>query len=516
MYKKIIGSFDKNTFDERVFNISALIGFVITFVSLIINLLNHYPFLFNLIIGLLSLAFLGMYFLSRFRKKSEKLKIPFIIVFSLCNINAWFYTEGIMGSTTGLIIFSIIGSPFLVKKNQKYIFGFIFANTLILILIHWFFPELITPYPNYTARFLDNSAVLLFVILISAYTMFIFRKLYENEKQIIENQKKELELQKIELADKNGKLIELNQFKEMMTGMVIHDLKNPLSTIIGVSNQNFSEKNMFSIRQSGKQMLNLVLNILDVQRLENAQMSLNKEEISVSVLLKSALEDILILIKEKNIEIEIKGNSQSMVLVDKELIKRVFVNILSNAIKYSDNNAKIELLFEQNSENKEIKVTITDFGQGIAEDKIAKVFDKFSQINSINTSSMRSTGIGLAFCKLVMQAHGSEIGVHSKLGEYTAFWFTLAKANLVLNPLQVFDFAHLKRKKYIFSLNEKEYIQTFLNLLVNFRSYETGKIIPVLQQIDEHFSTNIFEWKQDLENAVYSNNEQNFLELLKV
>jgi len=510
----ITGSHEENTFDERVFNVGTLIGFFITFTSVIINQLNAYPLIYHIELGSLSVLFAFMYYLSRFKKLSRYLKIPFVIVFTLCNVAAWFFSGGINGSTTFLIIFSVIGAPFIIKTSRTYVFIFIFITASTLIATQLLFPEIIIDYPDEDSKLIDITVTFVLVLGISAYTMHIYNSLYENEKKTIEKQNRELELQKIELAEKNNKLYELDRFKEMMTGMIIHDLKNPLGSIIGLSEQKVSEHNLKIIKQSGKNMLNIVMNILDVQKFESTQLLLTKEEHSLSDVLKSAVNEISVSVNEKKLNLVISNNADCSVVSDKVLIIRVLVNILSNAVKYSENNSKLNIETEHLETENKIKISITDFGQGISEEKIPFVFEKFAQINSINTGSMRSTGLGLAFCKLVVEAHGNEIGVESEVGKYTTFWFTLNKADNLL-PSHNKDVNMMPINKHLI-LDEKEakYLRQHIDNLKHFKYYETGKIIPVLNLIDEKFSEGVKKWKLEMEDSVYTNNKEKFDDLL--
>ncbi len=510
----IIGTHEESTFDERVFNVGTLIGFFITFTSVIINQINNYPLIYHIVLGSLSALFAFMYYLSRFKKLSRYLRIPFIIVFSLCNITAWFFSGGLNGSTAFLIIFSVIGSPFIIKTNRTYVFIFIFITAVFLIATQWLYPETIMAYPDKNSELIDLSITLIIVLGISAYTMHINNSMYEKEQKIIETQKKEISEQAVELKSINNKLVELDKFKELMTGMVIHDLKNPLSSIIGLSNQQNSEKNLKLIRQSSKQMLNLVMNILDVHKFDTTEIKLNCVNIKLSDLLKMVFDSISGIIEEKNIELEIIGKTDYIAFVDILLIERVFINILSNAIKYSDNNTKI--IIDVFQEHNKVKIGITDFGKGIEPKNLSKVFDKFAQINTQKSGVLRSTGLGLAFCKMVINAHNCSIGVSSELGKYTTFKFELNSSDTLENTVQTDSYNFNKKNEIRLTALEKTHIEPYIKQLKSLKYYEIGKLIPILNLIDENLSPNITLWKTDLENAVYSNNEQLYNQLINI
>ena len=110
---------------------------------------------------------------------------------------------------------------------------------------------------------------------------------------------------------------------------------------------------------------------------------------------------------------------------DVGLIRRVFQNLLSNALKYTPNGGDIRIvatLFHD-----EIRIAITDVGPGIAPEYHQRIFEKFGQVEDRN--SRLGTGLGLTFCKLAIESHGGRIGVESEVGKGSTFWFTLPQVN---------------------------------------------------------------------------------------
>ena len=517
----ILGSSEDTPFDVRIFNLSTFLASVLGVTSSLINLINDFSLTFDISVCFTAASFIILYYLSRFKKRTAELKIPFLIVMIVSMTYAWFYCEGIMGSTTYLFGFTCLATPFIFKSSKYLVLSIVIAAAVLLILIQLYFPSFVMSYPSYEARFSDNAFTLVAILIITGFTITLFMKNLEREQQTIVNQNYELERQKEELsvqAEKvlaiNDQLIKLDKFKELMTGMVIHDLKNPLSSIIGLSNHKYSERNLLLINQSGKQMLNLVLDILDIQKFENTQIDLNCESIVLQEVISLATTNISGSIQEKNLDIQLKGQLGSSVYVDVSLIERVFANILGNAIKFSDNNAKILIYCEDLPDDQFVKVSITDFGPGIEAEKIAKVFLKFSQINSRKSGSMRSTGLGLAFCKMVIQSHHCEIGVESELDQSTTFWFTLRKSILPENVQNSGLANSSSSHQFSFTLQDMAYLETYLVQMKALKYYEIGKLIPILSAIDQGFSVNIEKWKTEMENAVYANNELIFNKLL--
>jgi hypothetical protein len=257
------------------------------------------------------------------------------------------------------------------------------------------------------------------------------------------------------------------------------------------------------------------MNILDVQKFENTEVRLNCENCSLSEIINKSILEISALLEEKNLSINFTEQSSFFVYVDSGLIDRVVMNILSNAIKYSENNAQLIIHCHEIPDESGVKVSITDFGQGIDPDKISQVFDKFAQIEVRKSGALRSTGLGLAFCKMVIEAHYGKIGAESVPNQSTTFWFTLKMSELQKNTANFDILISHKKTDVLLTVKDVEYLNSFITGFKKLKYYESGKILPLLSTVDEHFSETVALWKKEFENAVYTNNEKKFNELIR-
>lgn len=329
----------------------------------------------------------------------------------------------------------------------------------------------------------------------------------------ITEQKEEIALQAEELQVTNEQLIALDKFKQSMTGMIVHDLKNPLNTIIGLSEGEYSPHFQQNINQSGKQMLNLVMNILDVQRFEETEVKLNIHPHSLAQLINMAHQRVHLLLVDKAIVFEQNIPESLQLLVDEELIVRVFVNLLNNAIKYTPNGGKIMVNIEgvANQAEEFCKVAISDTGVGIPAEFIPTIFDRFSQRNPKN----RSTGLGLTFCKLVIESHQGQIGVTSEENQGSTFWLTLPNAPLEDHISQIAKPAKQALAEPPLQLNEDEMavLKNISEELKQYEIYEVSAIKKVLQKLPAS-EGGIAHWKRALEDTLYAWNETKYKELL--
>jgi signal transduction histidine kinase/tetratricopeptide (TPR) repeat protein len=373
---------------------------------------------------------------------------------------------------------------------------------------------------------LRNAFIIGFILMVTLVIVVVrsllhkrkaYRLLIEQKKEIadqrdeIKAQTEELKSMNEELSSVNDKLIELDKHKEGMTAMIVHDLKNPLNTILGLSTDD-------KITQAGNQMLTMVTNILDIQKLETASFQLKQEPVELYSILSDVIERTRLLYERKSISINNLIKSNYIVAIDAQLVSRVFVNIISNAVKYTPNNGQIS--FEAVSElDGLLKIKVSDTGEGIPSDIRHKIFDKFSQFDARESGKTASTGLGLAFCKLVVEAHGGEIDVDSKVGEGSTFWFTLPLIKIedcdkpetdcedVVTTL-VFKMSDL-------SDNDVTYLKKITEKLKKHSVFEFSDIIKTLDSV-EIKSENIRTWKKNIENAVRACNENKYSELLDI
>ena len=237
----------------------------------------------------------------------------------------------------------------------------------------------------------------------------------------IEAQKSQIEEQANELSISLEKLKELDDFKVSMTNMVVHDMKAHLSPLLNIPD-NPDEDMLLLVRQSGQQLHTLVMNMLELQKFETAKIQVYCEEFDMAQLAQNSFLKIHYLAKLKNINCINNLDIGIRLNADEYLFERVMVNLFYNAIKFSPENTKI-IVSSQEDEEGWIRIDITDFGKGVPKELHTKIFEPYSQIYDKN-SKKYSTGLGLAFCKCAVEAHGGHIGVDSKVGFGSTFWFT--------------------------------------------------------------------------------------------
>jgi signal transduction histidine kinase len=286
---------------------------------------------------------------------------------------------------------------------------------------------------NIQAVALISSMVFLLVIFsvvyYTQYRLKMINKLLKAKNIQINEQKKKIEAQAELYKNAYDKLKDLDDFKEAMTNMLVHDLKNPLNVLINLPGLgDFKEKDEI-IHHTSRQMLNLVMNILDIQKFESNKLELNKVFVSVQSLVADAIDEIKLLSRQKGLHIVSQIDQNYIIHVDKELVNRILVNILTNAVRFSARDTEIKVNITE-IPGPYIRFEIIDSGPGIAKEDQEMIFEKFVHIQQTGEYQLRSTGLGLTFCKMATEAHGGHIGVVSEINKGANFWITLPYASL--------------------------------------------------------------------------------------
>lgn len=237
-----------------------------------------------------------------------------------------------------------------------------------------------------------------------------------------------------QLQKKNVLLNKLNDQKNEFIGMAAHDLRNPISIIIGYCEFILEEaagrlpeqhiRFLQIILHSSEFMLKMLNELLDIAKIESGKLILNKEPVSPEKLIQGNIALNRLIAEKKDITINVEiFEDIPQINADPDKIEQVLNNLVSNAIKFSNPGTKITVSAFRSKEY--ITVMVKDQGQGIADEDIEKLFKPFSKFSTKATAGEKSTGLGLTISKKIIMGHGGKIWVESKVGEGTTFYFNL-------------------------------------------------------------------------------------------
>jgi PAS domain S-box-containing protein len=228
---------------------------------------------------------------------------------------------------------------------------------------------------------------------------------------------------------------ELNQLKSEFVGIVAHDLKSPMAVIAGFADvlvdhwdtTSDEEKVEFlgRIRESIRRLSDLVDDVLQVARIESGEMAFNVEPIDLALIVRETVREMEEAEPARTINVTLP-DVLPPVLGDKERQWRILTNLLTNAIKFSDPGDPVDVVVERIRDD--IRVSVIDRGPGIHPEDVSKLFQRFSRVKQAEGQRVKGSGLGLYISRSLVEAQGGRIWVDSKVGEGSAFRYTIPVA----------------------------------------------------------------------------------------
>ena len=252
----------------------------------------------------------------------------------------------------------------------------------------------------------------------------------------VEQRTADLEQKSRELSGVNIRLQEISQLKSQFLANMSHELRTPLNSILGFAEvlqekmfgdlNDKQEEYINYIRESGRHLLSLINDILDLSKIEAGKLDMEPAEVGIGDLLK----DSLTLAREKALEhgIELCLNLEDGIpgiYADERKVKQIVYNLLSNAVKFTPDGGKVGI--EAVKDYEHIRITVWDTGIGIKEEDRGKLFMEFQQLDSGADKRYEGTGLGLALSKRLVEMHHGRIWVESEPGKGSRFSFTLPR-----------------------------------------------------------------------------------------
>uniref|UniRef100_UPI00344EDA8B sensor histidine kinase KdpD n=1 Tax=Carnobacterium TaxID=2747 RepID=UPI00344EDA8B len=234
--------------------------------------------------------------------------------------------------------------------------------------------------------------------------------------------------------------IEKEQLRTNLLRAVSHDLRTPLTGISGnakllMENSNdlteYQKKESYTtIYDDSMWLINLVENLLSITKIENENMKLNPQIDVLNEVIAEAVKHVDRHISEHDFQVDL-GEEILVAKIDPQLIMQVIVNIINNAIKYTEKNSEIYLIAKK--EGRYIQVEIADNGPGISDEVKEKIFELFYTANEVGADARRGLGLGLSLCRSILTAHGGEIYVKDNKPKGTIIGFKLESVEVNLN-----------------------------------------------------------------------------------
>lgn len=233
----------------------------------------------------------------------------------------------------------------------------------------------------------------------------------------------------------------LERLRDSLVHMIVHDLRSPLSTVTqrlemaaahgSVSQDPRLAKWIEGARRSADRVVEMVSTMLDVSRLESGGLEPCLADIDLLELASQVVARLASQRGEREVTIS-APDGPAIARADGALLDRVVQNLLANAIQHTEPDGRIELAVVVHEAV--VRVSLRDDGRGIPSELAPRVFDKFFQVESPTERRAHSSGLGLAFCRLAVEAQGGRIGVGSEVGHGSTFWFEIPRPALAAPP----------------------------------------------------------------------------------
>ena len=244
-----------------------------------------------------------------------------------------------------------------------------------------------------------------------------------------------------ELERQRASVLQLNQLKNDLIAVLAHDIKGPLTSIVGFAElleEGYLEGTQateaaHTIRTNAQRLGTLANDVLELSRIEHGELEISDERVDVIELIEAAAEAHRV---ERPIVIASAVQS-AFVRGDEDRLRQVFDNLLRNAIKYSPQGQPIDVTVDADGED--FRFTVRDRGMGIPPEDMPRLFERFARASNARRAKIAGTGIGLFIVKMIVERHGGSITVESKLGEGSTFTLTLPSIDATVSkrPMRV-------------------------------------------------------------------------------
>ena len=408
------------TLEHRLFLSTLVYGILICIIGIILSAILILS-KFMIIISLLVLCILCIvYYFVRFKRIIKPFIIPIIVISFIGISGIWVLGGGIDGSNIIIwivaLILALIVAP---EKLQKYVITLFLLLLTIVYLIQFYRPDLIIKFPSENKRWLNSFLTITY----SSLFIYIIIKYLLNHYNIERKRAEENEKQ----------LLQINTDKDRFISILGHDLKNPFNNILGFSeiltdeidslNKGEIKDIAHNINKSAQITYKLLDDILMWARAQQGKTPFSPQKLGFAEICNGAVEVLKPIADAKNISINYSKVDNITVFADRDMIKTIFRNLVSNAIKFTNNDGVININAEQTQSN--ITISVTDNGIGIASDNLVKLFDISDVLTTKGTAGETGTGLGLLLCKEFVEKHGGKIWVESEVGKGSDFKFKL-------------------------------------------------------------------------------------------
>ncbi len=451
MFKKFINIFvdEKMDIKERLFRIILAVGSAAVGLAILqgLTLINAGSLMF--IYGIMLIAFVSALVLT-FKYRNIELSSTILGIALLFVALPFIFIKG-GGVNSGSGVWMALGIFYIfVMFSGKKLKVFLILTLLIDIACYYIaytYPEMVEELATPFEKHFDSLFAVLTVGITVGIVMMFQIKVFEKERLLTQEQKKELEL--------------IGKSKDAFFASMSHEIRTPINSIIGLNElilreepSNEIQEYAKNIQNASKMLLSLVNDILDLSQLEIHKMELVEKEYNVADLLHEVVDMMQVRMEEKKLKfiVQVDKNIPSELYGDERRIKQILLNVLSNAVKYTDEGAvTFNCRFEQSDEeNILLYISVADTGVGIHKEELAHLFDAFHRINDAKNQRIEGTGLGLSITKHLLDLMHGEITVDSIYTQGSEFTVVIPQKVIDASPLGEFENITLREKSFAY------------------------------------------------------------------
>lgn len=426
--------------EDRVFIIACSAAIFASILSFTANIALGLDWKINVITLLIGIVYSIFLYVLLQGKASQSMRFRFIFIGLGVFCPVWFFNGGLAGAIPVYFIFIMgVGMLTLDIKHHK-IFGFgLTAVIVALYILEKSFPGWIVHYTTPDIREQDILVTVMIAVVIVGLLLSFFKQSYEVERNELISHRKQIEESTERLMQAKQEAEAATAAKSKFLANMSHEIRTPLNGIIGTTqlltienNIKSEQKELFqTLESSCNLLLNIIEDVLDISKIEAEKLTLQEKGFHLRDAVKSVIDitspRINALSKHLSLSYTIDENVAAYVTGDENRLKQVLVNLVGNAIKFTEQGG-IEVEVNAKEIRNEIQLItfiVRDTGIGIKKEDLPKLFQPFSQVDFSSSRKYSGTGLGLSICKKLIEMMSGYINVNSKEGIGSEFSFTI-------------------------------------------------------------------------------------------
>lgn len=432
--------------ENKIFNLVSFMVFIAMIISLASNIILERDTLLLTMILCLAMISYYVFYISRYQEKFVPVGVIYIVFSLLFFIPIWFSNGGIEGPTKTAYLMSVVAAMMILPK--RFHLPFIIITILLIIglyVLELKNPEWLIPYPSNEIKQIDIIITTILYLIIIAVSVSLYKRTYDIDRNNLIKKSNDLEESKEYLSETKQQAEAATKAKSRFLANMSHEIRTPLNGIIGTIDllqhtplNAEQEELMLSLKSSSTHLLEIVNDVLDISKIEADKLELFEGPCNLQNIVQqvTAISSPRLMALKKSIVLSasIHPSVENEIIADESRIKQVLINLLGNAIKFTDTGSiQLEVTANHIDESlQELHFAVSDTGIGISEENIQTLFIPFNQIDSTATRKFSGTGLGLSICRKIIEEMGGRIWVESQVGKGSTFKFIIpVQVNLV-------------------------------------------------------------------------------------